>query len=84
MSGLKQLPDLGRENSISSGQIVRLCFFFITFHCRNGYGLFQKIIGGFSLTYSLPERGGVLVVSSISAALAYYSDRLQFFGSGLL
>lgn len=28
MSGLKQRPDSGRENSISSGQIVRLWFFF--------------------------------------------------------
>lgn len=59
MSGLKQRPDSGRENAISSGQIVRLWFFFfITFHCGNRHGLFQEIIGDFSFLYSVWERGG--------------------------
>lgn len=90
MSGLKQFSDWRRENSIPSGQIVRLCgfgvcfLFFITFQCGNRHGLFPKIIGGFSSTYSLPERSGVVAVFLVSAVLAYYSDRLQFFGSGLL
>lgn len=58
--------------------------FFITFQCGNRHGLFPKIIGGFSLIYSLPERSRVVVVFLVSAVLAYYSGGLQFFGSGLL
>lgn len=79
MSGLKQQPDLGRENSISSGQIVRLWFFFfITFHCGNRHGLFQEIIGDFSFIQSLCERGGVLGGSGPESPLIFHITVTSF------
>lgn len=85
MSGLKQRPDSGRENAISSGQIVRLWFFFfITFHCGNRHGLFQEITGDFSFHivavwewWGTCEGEGVILNLLLSSILQWQTSFLE-------